>query len=337
MKRFIFASSLLALTAATEAGAVTSAELYTSEAYQFGRFSARIQFAPGSGVVSSFFLWKDGSEQDGVFWNELDIEKLEAECRVETNTIYGDPEGIDPERHQLSADLCSTYHVYSYEWTPDYIAWSVDGVEIRRDTGETAVAFKDNTSAGMQLRFNVWPGDSSFGGDFDPAILPVYEYVDWVEYSAYVNGAFELEWREDFTAGSIPSGWLTGSWDSPKGLSTHSSKNVAIKDGYLVLALTADEATGTAGANPILTDPQAVAPAPAPAPPPPPTAASSTTTTPPPVGSAPATDAPAAAGDDAAGCSCVVGAKGLGHAGAPGIIALALSVVIGWRRRSRNG
>ncbi len=88
--------ALVGLLLAGNALAVTSAEVYTGKGYQYGRFAARMQFAPGSGVVSSFFLWKDGSEQDDVFWNELDFEKLESVCRLETNTIFGDPEELDP-------------------------------------------------------------------------------------------------------------------------------------------------------------------------------------------------------------------------------------------------
>lgn len=267
-------AALLPLFLAERAGAVTSAEIYTSEAYQYGRFTARIQFAPGSGVVSSFFMWKDGSEVDGAFWNELDIEKLEAECRVETNTIYGNPEGLDPERAMLAQDLCSTFHVYAYEWTPEYIAWSVDGVEIRRETGAVAVAFSENTAVGMQLRFNVWPGDASFGGEFSPSILPVYEYIDWVEYSSYANGDFELQWREDFNEAQLASRWSTASWDSPKGLSTHAAGNAAIIDGYAVLALTSDDAPGVQGASPAAGD---TAPA---------------TSEPPPDSSVPPTDVP---------------------------------------------
>jgi hypothetical protein len=102
----------------------------------------------------------------------------------------------------------------------------------------------------MQVRFNIWPGNASFGGVFDPNIVPVYEYIDWVEYSAYVDGAFEPEWRDDFDAATLDSRWLTGSWGSPKNLSTHSPQNVGIVDGYAVLALTADDALGTDGASP---------------------------------------------------------------------------------------
>src|SRR3954468_7682115 len=71
--------------------AVGSAELYSSQAYGYGRFEARARLAAGDGVVSSFFLWKDGSEKAGTFWNELDFEKLGADCHVETNAIYGNP------------------------------------------------------------------------------------------------------------------------------------------------------------------------------------------------------------------------------------------------------
>ena len=347
VKRYVTLSSiLLAMTAATNAGAVTSAEIYTSDAYAFGRYSARIQYAPGSGVVSSFFLWKDKSEQEGVFWNELDFEKLEGECRMETNTIYGDPEGIDPEKHVLAGDLCGEYHVYTYEWTPEYIAWLVDGVEIRRETGEAAVAFRDNAAEGMQLRFNVWPGDETFGGEFDPAILPVYEYIDWVEYSSYADGAFTVEWREDFTAGTLPSGWLTASWDSPKGLSTHDADNVGFKDGYVILALTADDAIGTAGGNPSATDtqqPPTPVPTDVPVTPPGGTTTAPTTTAPgettvaptapgtvtPPTGStAPVTSTDAT--EDPAGGSCTVGARG---SDAYGLASLMLGLGVAVRRR----
>lgn len=316
------------VTVATNAAAVASAELYTSAAYQYGRFSARIQFAPGSGVVSSFFLWKDKSEQEGVFWNELDFEKLEAGCRVETNPIYGDPETIDPERHALAGDLCSGYHVYTYEWTPDYIAWLVDDVEIRRETGEVAVAYRDNATEGMQLRLNVWPGDATFGGEFDPVILPVYEYIDWVEYASFESGGFELEWREDFSGPSIPSGWLTASWDSPKGFSTHAPANVALKDGYAVLALTADDAMGIAGANPSATDTQQPAPTSSPSTTGPDTTAtptsnpSNTTSSTAPVSSETSTEA--------SGCGCRLGGYG-SRTSASAVFMLAIVAV--WRSR----
>src|SRR5690606_23311825 len=110
-------------------------------------------------------------------------------------------------------------------------------------------AFAEN-APGMQFRFNVWPGDASFGGNFSPDILPVHQYVDWVQYSAYEGGQFTLKWREDFDGGALPSGWLTGNWPSPKNKSTHHPGNVNVIDGHLVISLTADDAVGPAGAMP---------------------------------------------------------------------------------------
>ncbi len=229
------------------ASAVTSGEIYTSAGYGYGRFEARLKFAAGDGVVSSFFLWKDGSEVSGTFWNELDFEKVGADCHVETNAIHGNPVMNHSKSHPALVDPCGTYHTYTYEWTPDAIVWLVDGQEIRRETGAIATAYAQNATA-MQLRFNVWPGDATFGGNFNPSILPVHQYVDWVQYSAYENGAFVMKWREDFNAASVPSGWLTASWASPKNLSTHDPRNVNFIDGHLTLSLTADNATGPAGA-----------------------------------------------------------------------------------------
>ncbi|HYQ42095.1 MAG TPA: family 16 glycosylhydrolase [Polyangiaceae bacterium] len=230
--------------------AVGSAELYTSKSYGYGRFETRARFAPGDGVVSSFFMWKDGSEKAGTFWNELDFEKLGGDCHVQTNPIFGNPSTDHSKQHALQLDLCGAYHTYTYEWTPEAIVWLVDGTEIRRETGATAQAYADNASAGMQIHFNVWPGDATFGGNFSPSILPVHQYVDWVQYSTYQDGAFTLAWREDFDAGTLPDGWLTGSWASPKNHSTHDPENVNFIDGYAVLSLTADDALGPAGAMP---------------------------------------------------------------------------------------
>src|SRR5690349_4509392 len=54
--------ALVCLTLAADAGAVASAELYQNQTYTYGRFGARVRFAAGDGVISSFFLWKPGSE-----------------------------------------------------------------------------------------------------------------------------------------------------------------------------------------------------------------------------------------------------------------------------------
>jgi len=239
------------VSVSTAAHATSSGELYTSESYSYGRFEARVQFAGGEGVVGSFFLWKDGSELEDAYWNELDLETVWGDCELFTNTLYGNPEAGHSESAGTAGAWCTGFHTYAYEWTPDYIAWFMDGTELRRETEADAIAFRDNAGTdGMAIHFNVWPGDSTFGGNFSEAILPLHEYINWVQYSSYADGVFTLEWREDFAGSTKPDGWLTGNWDSPKGLSTHSANNVSFLDGYAVLSLTTDAAEGPAGAAP---------------------------------------------------------------------------------------
>ena len=239
---------LLGVLAPRAASAVQSAELYRTQAYFYGRFEARLQFAPGEGVVSSFFLWKDGSSST-TSWNELDFEKTNATCRLQTN-IWTGTGTQSAEVDTPTFNICSGYHTYAFEWTPDYIAWFIDGSQIRKVTGASVTEYTQNASAGMAMHFNVWVGNSSFGGTLDPSILPVNQYIGWVQYSSYANGAFQPQWREEFSGATIPTAWAVGNWASPYNLSTHNPANVSFVDDVAVLSMTADSATGYTGTPP---------------------------------------------------------------------------------------
>lgn len=186
------ALALGSMLVSASALAVQSAELYRTQPALYGRFEARVQFAPGEGVVSSFFLWKDGSSST-TSWNEIDYEKIKAACQLQTN-IYSGTGTQSPQLPSLSVDLCGGYHTYAFEWTPDYIAWFIDGTQLRRETGSVVAEYTHNAAQGMAIHFNVWVGNASFGGVLDPSILPANEYIDWVQYSSYANGSFQLAW-----------------------------------------------------------------------------------------------------------------------------------------------
>lgn len=239
--------------------AVSGAELFTVDSWRYGKFEARVRFAPSDGVVSSFFLWKPDSEMEDVYWNEVDIEKVGL-CEYATNVFWGIPESQTPQKIETGRDVCGEWHTHTIEWTPESIVWRLDGEELRRIEGEIAAGFEANAPEGMQIRFNLWVGTPDFGGIWSDESLPDYQYIHWVTYSAYTPGAgdensdFTFEWREDFDGDQLPAAWATGSWESPLGQSQHAPENVVFRDGVAILALTADDALGFEGTPPADSD-----------------------------------------------------------------------------------
>jgi len=151
------AALLLGVLAPRAASAVQSAELYRTQAYLYGRFEARVQFAPGEGVVSSFFLWKDGSSST-TSWNELDFEKTNATCRLQTN-IWTGTGTQSAEIDTPAFNICAGYHTYAFEWTPDYIAWFIDDNQIRKVTGASVAEYTQNAAKELELRRHARPFD----------------------------------------------------------------------------------------------------------------------------------------------------------------------------------
>src|SRR4029077_15755398 len=136
----------------------------------------RVQFPAGDGIVGSFFLWKDGAEMATGFGNELDFEKIGGDRAMQLNAIFRLPPAMHASLASGLGALCAGYHTYMYEWAPDHIAWSVDGVEGQRQTNdETSQAYRDQATPGMQFRFNLWPGTPELGGTFSSSELPARE------------------------------------------------------------------------------------------------------------------------------------------------------------------
>ena len=153
--------------------AYRAAEVFTVNSVLYGRFEFRMRAAEGSGIISNFFTWKDGSEMTGVDWEEVDIEVFgkDGATSWQSNIITaGNPRTTSEEVHQENLALAAGYHTYVLEWTPGSVTWYVDGVLRRQSTG----AQVDQLISPAQLRFNIWnPDIPAWVGAFDPAVLPV--------------------------------------------------------------------------------------------------------------------------------------------------------------------
>lgn len=248
---FIFTTSLLANV--LHAKAYKGAELYSNQSYVYGRYEMRMRTASMSGVVSTFFTYKNGSEVSNTFWEEIDIEVFGKNnaSQWQSNVILGTQRPtINTEQvHNAATPLGSSYHTYVLEWTPDYLAWFVDGTEARRITGTSTVTSLTNAET---IRFNIWSStDTNWVGAFDSSQLPVYQFIQYIDYKSYnaTTKKFEDSWRDDFNSFDS-SRWGKGNWTFDGNRVDFSPDNIVIKDGVLVLALTAEGATGFTGTVP---------------------------------------------------------------------------------------
>ncbi|MES2674464.1 MAG: family 16 glycosylhydrolase [Pseudomonadota bacterium] len=228
------------------------AEIYNASATKYGRYVMRMKMAKGSGVLSTYFTYKDGSEIAGTFWEEIDIEVLGKNdaFQMQSNIIIGNgthqtTEGL----HSIGASLADAYHTYTLEWTPDYVAWFIDGQEMRRINGGNFVSSLTNPQS---MRFNIWASTSEpWVGAFNPTILPVYQFVNYMEYHSYNTSSrtFSLAWRDDFNSFDT-SRWAKANWTFEGNYVDFDPANVVVQSGTLVLALTTENNKGFSGTVP---------------------------------------------------------------------------------------
>ncbi len=252
-RRFIaaLAGAQLALIAPqiVEAKPYKGGELFSQQTFKYGRMEMRMRMAKGDGILSTFFTYKDGSEGSGTFWEEIDIEVFGKEDATiwQSNIITGlGDRTTSEEEHTFPISLADSFHTYALEWTPEYIAWEVDGVEARRTTSAQVADLESPQS----LRFNLWAANLvSWVGEFDDSVLPQHQYILWIKYSSYQNGAFVHEWTDEFD--TFDNGrWGTANWSFGENLVDFDPANVTVRDGALVLSLTREGQTGFTGQVP---------------------------------------------------------------------------------------
>lgn len=217
------------------------AEFRTKQSFLYGRFEVRMKSAYREGMLSSFFTYHEFS--GGIEnWNEIDIEILGRYPNdIQFNTITaGQTNHVS--HYPLPFSPHEDFHTYAFEWTPTYVAWFVDDVEVYRQTGSHIATLNKP----QKLMMNIWnPEAPNWAGQFNPDALPAFAYYDWVKYYIYTPGSgnygtgnnFTFSWSDDFTY------WNTSRWDK----ATHTwvgngcdfiPENAVIRDGYLILCLT---------------------------------------------------------------------------------------------------
>jgi GR25 family glycosyltransferase involved in LPS biosynthesis len=152
----------------------TAAAVASGPTYRYGTFSAEIQSAAAPGIVTGFFLHRNGPRQ------EIDVEFPGHQPRNLLVNVYYNPGQLGdkfeygyrgtPVMVDLGFDASSDFHLYEIEWQPDVIRWRVDGrvLHERVDWAPTPIPQHP-----MELNINVWPTRSrELAGRLDRRSLP---------------------------------------------------------------------------------------------------------------------------------------------------------------------
>ncbi|KAA5821845.1 family 16 glycosylhydrolase [Algibacter amylolyticus] len=235
---FIF---LLVFTSLYAQKPYKGAEVYSKGKVLYGKFQMRMKMIKGSGMLSTFYTIEHYPGGSDPYWAEIDIEVLgrnNAEI-MSTNLFINNSNGdlsYSEQQIPLNYSLADDFHIFTIEWTPNFIAWFIDGVEQRRQTG----AYVDHMNRAQGYRFNAWISSSpAWVGAIDEDAMPAYQYVDWLEYYSY-NGStqdFTKQWRDDFNSFDA-SRWAKAEWTFNGNEVDFVKENAYIEDGNLVLAIT---------------------------------------------------------------------------------------------------
>ena len=238
------------------------AELSGKDQFKYGRFEACMKMVSIPGSVSSMFLYYDDSYRNGLYvWNEIDIEVLgKGGTSWQSNIITreGD-ESIKKNTsseaiHEYGFDATEGFHLYAIIWTPDYVAWEIDSVEVRRDSiGITRGTHADADQVAFltedqSLRFNLWASKSSgwvgkFTGD-ELANGPQVQWIDYVRVYSYdeATKGFTQLWQDDFDGDDFDrEHWGAGNWEMEK--VSLSTENVVVEGGYCKMLMTRETAS----------------------------------------------------------------------------------------------
>jgi len=124
-------------------GIITS---YNSFRFLYGRVEMRARMPAGKGLWSAFWLLNAYYKQDQPSDPEIDIIEAIGDRTTTANQAYhymadDDGDGFYKDRKSIENrsyinDFSAGFHTYSVDWSEGLIIWYVDGVEVKRISGD---------------------------------------------------------------------------------------------------------------------------------------------------------------------------------------------------------
>lgn len=179
-----------------------SGPLIKSNQYLFyGSVEVEVRAAPGVGVVTSVVL--ESNDRDEIDWEWLGGDP----GHVQTNFFSkGANEFVNGGHHPITFNAVEGLHKYTIDWTPEYIAFLVDGEEVRRAVPGDPKKWPQTP---MQVKLGTWVGGLEGGDegtiewaggvtDFSEApFVAWYKSVKITDSCGGENDAKEYVWTDD--------------------------------------------------------------------------------------------------------------------------------------------
>ncbi|HYG38553.1 MAG TPA: family 16 glycosylhydrolase [Cytophagales bacterium] len=218
----------------------TGGEISTYEAYNYGKFQALIKTDWGSGLINAMFLYKEGSQNAGVYWKEVDWEilgKNTKEVTFDIHYAHGDQNhpymkdrwiwgGRGSVNHNQYLD--QGFYWYTTEVSPTSISryihtgdWrsnvfyhhiNLNNVCVNWNGNKCINQTEWNNAGSMNLRFNLWAfNEPTWSGAIDWNVLSGGRTMKISEaaYYAWNGSGFNAgaTWYDNFNT------FNTGRWN----------------------------------------------------------------------------------------------------------------------------
>jgi beta-glucanase (GH16 family) len=170
-------------------------EMRSVKTLTYGKVSARMRFAKGSGVVSGLVLFY--TPYPNCNWNEIDIEHLGGtsnKSQLNCQVFLGTPASTcttsvsptqDAQLVDLGVDAEADFHQYDIEWTPAGVRTLIDGRVLR-----TWTAHADLLTLPQNILLTIWASSAaSWAGPLTATSAPTSADVDWIEVSSWQDDA----------------------------------------------------------------------------------------------------------------------------------------------------
>jgi len=222
------------------------AEYRTIEAFTYGRFETSYKPPRADGMVASFFTYHEIT--DTTAWNEIDFEILGRYDDIVQVTSIGPGQAIRNSHQLVNFNPHDDFHTYAFEWTPNYIAWLIDDIEVYRQTG----TFISDFQHPQKLMMNIWPPVyTAWTGTLDPTTLPLFALYEYASYASYTPGTgnvgtnndFTFQWMDEFDSWN-QSRWEKATHTFPGNNCTFVVDNAVFQNGKLILCLTEPSSLG---------------------------------------------------------------------------------------------